>query len=412
MTSYDNRFRRPGLRVLGVVAVLCVALFLTFTVAVYRGVFATDALVTLRTDRVGNQLRELADVKVRGLVVGQVRTVSAHGADAELTLALDPDQLDLVPRNVTARLLPTTVFGKRYVSLVPPRSPDPEPLSDGDVISQDRSPAAIEIERVLNNLMPLLRSVKPAELSETLNALAQALEGRGEQLGDTLVQIGDYIGELNPRLPDVKADITALADLSETYDTAAEDFLGALSDLTVTSRTVVDQRANLDALYAELTTSATDVAAFFHDNAQSIITLADSARPTLSVLARYAPQYACMLTAVSDLKPRLENVFGADGQPGMHVELTFSVPRGEYRPGVDDPRYDEKPGPRCYGDTSSSPAALTGLDDGLGPANSPQEAEFLGVLLGPELGVAPEQVPNWSGLLVGPLLRGAEVSFE
>lgn len=410
--SYDNRFRDPRLRVLGVVSLLSIALFLTTTVAIYREVFSTDATVTLRTDRVGNQLRPQADVKMRGLVIGKVRDIDGRGDAAELVLALDPEQLKLVPRNVSARLLPTTLFGERYVSLVEPAHPDPTPLAGGDVISQDTSPAAIELERVMNNLLPLLRSVEPDQLASTLNSLSKALEGRGKPLGETLVRIGDYIGELNPKLADIKADITAFADVSDTYDGAAEDFIGALSDLTVTSKTVVDQRSNLDALYRGMTTAATDVGTFFREHGNTLITLADSALPTLDVLARYAPQYACMLTAVAELKPRLAQTFGAGSdKPGMRVKLRFVIPRGEYLPGVDDPSYGESTGPRCYGSTAgANPAALVGLDEGMGLANSPQEQDFLAALLAPELGRTPEQVPDWAGLLVGPLLRGTEVA--
>ncbi len=43
---------------------------------------------------------------------------------------------------------------------------------------------AIEVERVLSDLYPLLRTVQPEQLNYTLTALADALEGRGEKLGN------------------------------------------------------------------------------------------------------------------------------------------------------------------------------------------------------------------------------------
>lgn len=412
---YDpaERFRSPGLRLLGVLSLVIIALFLSLTVAIYREAFSTDVSVTLRTDHVGNQLQEQADVKMRGLVIGKVRKVIGHGDVASLDLAMDPEQIHRVPRNVSARLLPKTLFGERYVSLVEPAHAEPTALADGDVIGQDSSAAAIELERVLNNLLSLLQSVEPAQLASTLNALSQALEGRGKPLGETLVQVGNYIGELNPQLPEIKDDITAFADVSDTYHNAAGDFLGALSDLTVTSKTVVDQRSNLELLYRQLTTAAGDVTAFLGRNKNTLITLADSSRPTLELLARYAPQYACMLAAVTNLKPRLEKTFGkGTDQPGLRVKLRFVHDRGAYRPGVDDPRYTDKIGPRCYDSSGgASPAALVGLDDGLGLGNSPQEGEFLAALTAPSLGVEPADIPAWSSLLIGPLLRGTEVEL-
>ena len=51
---------------------------------------------------------------------------------------MDPEMIDQIPSNVTARLLPKTLFGEKFVSLVPPQGPSPTPLAAGDVIDEDR----------------------------------------------------------------------------------------------------------------------------------------------------------------------------------------------------------------------------------------------------------------------------------
>jgi virulence factor Mce-like protein len=166
------------LRVYGVVFLVVLALLVGLTVAIYKQTFVPVVHVTLQTDRVGNQLAPPADVKLRGMIVGEVRSVSSNGRFASVDLALKPGSVDLIPSNVRARLLPKTLFGEKFVDLVIPPNPSPQPLSAGDVIPQDHSRTAIELERVLDNIMPLLRAVKPAQLNETLDAFATALEGR------------------------------------------------------------------------------------------------------------------------------------------------------------------------------------------------------------------------------------------
>jgi len=47
--------------------------------------------VTLETDTAGNQLQEASDVKVRGVIVGEVRDVRAGMDGATIDLAIDPD---------------------------------------------------------------------------------------------------------------------------------------------------------------------------------------------------------------------------------------------------------------------------------------------------------------------------------
>ncbi|RSM91837.1 MCE family protein [Kibdelosporangium aridum] len=392
----EERYQKTSMRLLGLVYVVIVAAFLSLTVAIYADAFADDPTVTLRTSQVGNQMQADADVKLRGINVGRVVSVETHGNGAVLSLAMNPATLERIPANVTARLLPKTLFGERYVSLTLPERPNGK-LASGDVIAHDSSAAGVEMERVLNNLLPLLQSVRPEKLAEMLTVLSQALDGRGEKLGDTLVQVGQYVGELNPKLPQIKDDISRFASVADTYNAAASDFLSALSDFTVTSKTIVDQRNSLLSLYNTLGTASTDLTAFLSANQNTIISLADTSRGTLELLAKYAPSYACMLTAVANFKPRVDKAF-ANG--GLNVKLKVVPGRGPYIPGRDDPVYKDKPGPRCVGPEGPKfrPVGIEPLP------NSPAEQEMLGALAG--------DMPAWGSLLVGPLYRGAEVTVE
>ncbi|MCK2236827.1 MULTISPECIES: MCE family protein [unclassified Crossiella] len=441
-------------RLLGVVFLAVIALVLGLTVSVYRGVFEHTAAVTLRTDHIGNQLMTESDVKVRGLIVGEVKRISSKGDGAELELALQPDKLALIPKDVTARLLPKTLFGERYVALVPGK-PGGGHLAEGDVISQDRSSSAIELERVLSNLMPVLQAVQPQKLAGTLGSMATALDGRGEQLGETLTLLNRYLRELNPALPDLKADISALADVSGVYDKAAPDLLQALAELTTTTKTVAEQRSNLQTLYTSVGNTSADLTGFLAANRNNLIRVAADSRPLLDVLAKYAPEYPCFLKGMTELAPRLDKAFGkGTSTPGLRITMEITANRGKYVPNQDEPRYADKRGPRCYDihprpepfpqyppdgpvkDGSKPPPAARSANDGLNPpinvqnggyvapsaasggvadlgiANSPAEQDFLAALIAGQLGVAPQQVPSWASLVLGPALRGTEVTLR
>ncbi|GAA1965760.1 MCE family protein [Amycolatopsis minnesotensis] len=434
--------RRLRYQVLGLAFLVVVALFFTVTVAVYKKAFVPVAMVKLETDHVGNQMRGGADVKIRGMVVGEVRDIRALGDHAELDLAMQPDKLGVIPANVSARLLPKTLFGERYVALQPPSAPVPGRLAGGTVIPQDRSSTAIELEKVLGDVMPLLQAVQPEKLSSTLTAVSSALEGRGTQLGKTLVQVGDYLGGLNPSLPALKSDISGLADAADLYQRAAPDFLQALSDLTTTSRTLVEKRQGLADVFATVSTASDDLGRFLEVNKDNLIRLTTTAQPTLDVLAKYAPEYPCLLQQLAESVPRAEAAFGKGTDQMNHVTIRFLANRTKYLPGVDEPKYDDKRGPRCYPqvpppgrwpqyppdgpilDGSTHPPAAKGatpIGGGGAPAaapmpaavaNSPQEQRLVGTLRGAALGVDPAEVPNWSGLLVAPLYRGAEVELK
>jgi hypothetical protein len=203
---------------------------------------------------------------------------------------------------------------------------------------------------VLDSLLPVLQAVQPHQLATTLNTVAGALEGRGEQLGETMVEFSRLLGDFNPSLPDLEANLESFAELADTYSEAAPDLLDAMATLTTTSQTVVDKQHDLRELYATLTTASVDLTRFLQANQHNIISLSSKSQSTLDVLAKYAPQYPCMLRQLAEQVPDAEAAFGkGQKHPELNrVRIEFIASRGGYEPGVDEPRYDDKRGPRCY----------------------------------------------------------------
>ncbi|SDP88621.1 virulence factor Mce family protein [Actinopolyspora xinjiangensis] len=458
--------RGPGpvkRRLMGLALLMSMVLFVSLTVAIYQKAFKPVVEVRLRAESTGNQLRERSDVKVRGMLVGKVREVRADGDGATLRLAIEPDKADSIPSNVTARLLPKSLFGSRYVSLSIPDDPADTNLSEGDVITQDRTETSVELQNVLSDTLEVLRAVRPSELSATLNALSTALDGRGEDIGRTLTRLNTYLEGINPSIPDLKRNLREVVGFARTYERAAPDVLNALDNLTTTSRTLVEQREQLKVLTRQTTSTSDDVRGFLAENRDNLIRLNSSVRPAMDVLAKYAPEYRCFLDDMAEFIPRIDRAFGkGTDEPGLHITMEITADRGKYVPGRDEPVYRDQRGPRCYNfenapspfpqyppdgpvkDGSYKPPPAKTSNGGLNPpsggedylptggegsggaastssqsattagevVNSPAEREFISTVLAPTMNVSPERVPGWSSLLVGPLLRGSEVSYR
>src|SRR5665811_1925698 len=208
-----------------------------------------------------------------------------------IEMALQPDQVAGIPVNVSARILPKTLFGERFVDLILPGDPASVAIAEGDTISQDRTTVAIELEQVFDDMLPLLRTVKPEKLAATLNALARALECRGTRLGENLVKADRYFATINPTMPTIQADISGLADLASTYATAAPDLLRMLKALTTTNATIVDKQEALAGFLAGTAGFANTATKFLNANGDRIIQVGRVQRPTLALAARYAPEY-------------------------------------------------------------------------------------------------------------------------
>ncbi|MFC6880588.1 MCE family protein [Actinomadura yumaensis] len=415
-------------RLAGVGFLLVPLLLVWVSIAQYNKSFTDVSWVTLRTASAGSEMHPHADVKLRGVVIGEVRDVSSDGSTATLRLAIQPDKMKRLPANVSAQLLPTTLFGQRFVALVPPAQPATARLTAHSVIDQDRSANAIELQRVMDNLYPLLTAVQPAELSATLTAVSQALDGRGEQLGRTMVELDAYLKKINPSVPALNRSIRELVSVSRAYDEAAPDILQALNDFSYTSRSIVQQRGDLAQLYASVTDASQGLSDFLHENSANLIRLSAESRPTLGLLQKYSPELPCTLKMLSDFVPVMDEVLGKGTKhPGLHVNVSTLPSKGRYLPGRDRPRYTDRSGPHCYsvpygaagtpsGAAKAAPAnastPVAVAPGGLGLPNSPEENRLVNELLAPDLHEVPETLPDWSSVLAGPIYRGTEVRLK
>jgi len=410
-------------RLLGLGFLALLAGLLTLSVLVYQKAFTPVTWVTLHTDRTGLQLNDGAEVKLRGVVVGEVREISADGEKASLRLALDPAMTGHIPANATARLLPKTLFGEKYIELVVPPDAAPEPIRAGAVISQDRSEAAVELERVLDNALPLLQAIKPDKLAATLGALAYALEGRGERLGRDLATAEQVLATLNEQMPTLTEDVRQLARVLDVYDGAADDLLAILRDSTVTATTISDQRAQLAGFLADTTDLADTTRIFLDRYDDRLIQVGRVSRPVLELLAVYAPEYPCLLRGIVALQPRAEEVF-ATGR--MHITLEITRNDGKYIAGRDDPVYGARNGPNCRGlPDPPVPVEVEAINDGydyhasrgplgvvpmMGYAGTAEERALVKPLVAAATGTPVSEVPDIAVLLWGPLLRGNVVN--
>lgn len=432
----------------GVVFLVVIALLVGLSVALYTKRFTPVVLVSLQTDRVGNQLTTHADVKLRGLRIGEVRDIRSSGQGATMKLALDKGTAHLVPADVSAQLLPKTLFGEKEVDLISDPASTAGPIRAGAVIPQDRSKTSIETERVLNNFLPLLKSLKPAELSLTLNAVSSSLRGRGNRLGANFARTDDYFRQLNPELPAILEDFRGIADVSESYAKASPDLLRFIDNSAAASRNLVDQKEELATFLASTSTFDQSADDFLRINQSSLIELAAQSRPNLAVYAKFSPEYACIAHTLPKQEIVGEKTLGGL-QPGLHITLEVTKDQGAYLPG-DEPKYREDRGPTCYGlqgkpiipfpayyepkdgycdaEEAAQPGVQTGdCHAGSGPAGAvaaraivdpvvalggPVQEHAVATAVAPVLELPLDAVPDIATMLFGPLARGATVGYS
>jgi phospholipid/cholesterol/gamma-HCH transport system substrate-binding protein len=420
------------LRLLGVVFLCLLVGGVYLTYAVFTKKFTDYDKVTLQTSTIGLQLPERADVKVRGVIVGEVLGFQPSADGADVTLGIYPSQIDSIPDNVSGSIVPKTLFGEKYVSLVVPDDPATAPLRSGQTI--ERTHVSVEVEKVLSDLYPLLRTVQPAEINSTLNAVSTALEGRGEELGDNIEVLNSYLKRINPQIPQLIDDLRQAATVSDTYADVMPQIAQIIDDTVVTTGTLEDREDQLKALFQDVSSFSDTARDFLDENGDNIIRLGEVSRQQLAVFARYSPELSCLTKGIVKA-----GALQAEAFRGFTLHIVLETLPNQPRPygPQDKPHFGEDRGPSCLhlpnppwnqdNPVPHQPNFNDGVDEPTGkgtsrvapnqffragPVGSEREADMLRSLIGPALGVSADDVPDLGLLLVGPMARGAEVSLR
>jgi phospholipid/cholesterol/gamma-HCH transport system substrate-binding protein len=331
-------YARP---VAGVLTVLALALVVVVAVGLFRGSFTKTIPVTVLADRAGLVMNPEAKVKLHGAPVGKVASIEPlPDGGAALHLALDPASMGVIPANVGAEITSSTVFGSKFVELVPPPQPSPEELQAGTTIKGAQ--VSVEINTVFEKLVGVLSAVEPAKLNQTLGAVSQSLNGRGAKFGQSLVDLDSALSKLNPALDNLNHVLEISPPVFDAVADASPDLLGTTANATRISNTVVDERDSLDAVLLSaigLADIGTDV---LTENRQPLTDVIHLLVPTTDLTNQYAPALYCGLAALLPLAngPGL-------AMPGATLLQGFFLGRERYRYPGNLPKVAAKGGPQC-----------------------------------------------------------------
>ncbi|TQK70816.1 MlaD family protein [Nocardioides sp. SLBN-35] len=261
-----NQLARRGL--IAIVALAVIGAFITLR---SNGTFGSKPHVTAEVANAGGALRSGSDVKMNGVIVGKVTQISrAASGGVTVDMEMSKKDMDVVPGNVVARILPATVFGTTFVDLVVHGKPAGE-LKAGAKVQADSTQETLELQQALDDIDRLVKALGPAELASAIGSAAEALDGRGGQIGQTVRTLNDYLDRINPRMPQVRADLQALASTTQLVNQIAPELLDATDDVLVTLHTIVTQEAAITALISGGTNLAKTSRAFLNKNEKNLV---------------------------------------------------------------------------------------------------------------------------------------------
>lgn len=333
---------RLRLLCLAAVATALAVVVTAYLGASYLGIVDDDVRADARLATTGDSLGVGSDVKYRGLRVGRVLEVES-GEQPSAQIVLMHELAGDIPADVTARVLPGTLFGNEYVELVGIGA-DGSAIADGAVIRADRSAETLRLMDTFAATQRLLGAIDPARLDAAISQLASALDGRGDDLARFVVDADQFLATWAEHEPAFYRDLDLLVTNVETLSDVEPQLVSALRDSLPLARTIAEKEQQTRVLMGSGARLVGDVTTFLDAQADRIVRTLDGAASTLDV---FAARHAAFEELLRKLPPLLQNGARAvvNGKIMMNgaLALTFPDPYDQ----DDCPRYGRLTGRNC-----------------------------------------------------------------
>ncbi len=212
---------------------------------------------------------EGSDVRVLGVPVGTVDSVTPSGTDVVVTMSYESDVK--IPVDAEAVIISPSVVGDRYIQLTPAYDGG-EVLADDATLEADRTAVPLELDQIYENLDKLNVALGPrganrnGALSDLLEVTAENFGGQGEQLNQTIHDFGQFSETLSDNREELFSSARALQGFISTLaenDATVRRFNQSLSDL---SGVLEGEREELAAALENLSVALTQVSSFVREN--------------------------------------------------------------------------------------------------------------------------------------------------
>ncbi|PWU48959.1 mammalian cell entry protein [Micromonospora globispora] len=318
-----QRWRRP----LAAATVLLTAV--AAGVVVWRQEPAQRRVVAYFTRAVG--VYPGSDVRVLGVRVGEVESVTPQGRTVRVDMRYDPEVE--VPADAQALIVPPSVVSDRYVQLTPAFTGGPA-LADGAVIPVDRTAAPMEIDDIYQALDDFNRTLGPAganadgALSDLVATGRANLEGNGGSLHDTLDGLSRTLTTLADGRQDLFGSVANLQRFTTALARSDQQVRGFNQQLADVAEQLAGEKDELAAALRNLAAALADVTTFVRQNRAALTDNVEALAEVTRVLVRQQRAVIDIL----DVAPLAVNNLSLAYNPRSGTLDTRDNPLGPYDP--------------------------------------------------------------------------------
>jgi phospholipid/cholesterol/gamma-HCH transport system substrate-binding protein len=268
-----------------------------------------------------------ANVTLRGVTIGQVKSVSLTPSGVKATLEINDGVR--VPTAVAAQVRNTSAIGEQYVDLIPDTKSGPYYPRHGATIPASQTIVPIEVNTVLENVNALVASLPTGDLRNAVNQLYAGLDGNGVALQRIVDMTQLLVHTGNENITPTTALISDAQQVLATQQATQGDLRGTVSNLAAFTqqlvgsdhdiRTTIDQAAGFSAELTSLFQQLQPVLPSLLANVTSVGQVAEVYDPALQHVITVLPATNNELLSDAQSTPDL------DGQKAAKLNFKAAV---------------------------------------------------------------------------------------
>ena len=212
---------------------------------------------------------EGSDVRVLGVPVGKIDSVTPSGTDVIVTMHYDADVQ--VPADAKAVIVSPSIVGDRFVQLTPAYTGGAV-LASGSTLTQDRTAVPLELDQIYSSLDDLSVALGPngankkGALTDLLDTTARNFGGQGAKFHRTIDSFSRLSGTLADNKDQLFGSVRELEGFVHTLarnDHTVRSFNASLAQV---SQMLRGERGDLAASLHNLGIAMRQVSGFVRDN--------------------------------------------------------------------------------------------------------------------------------------------------
>jgi ABC-type transporter Mla subunit MlaD len=388
----DLSGRGPSNRTLllsGVAVIAASAAIISLLLDKSSGRFDSYTRIVAELTNVGDGLPNRSDVRYHGLLVGSVDNVVPTRNDEPNMVHIDiaDDYAQAIPKTVTARVVPSSVFAISGVELIDNGAAPA--IQTGDRIAEDTKLPTVLFQTTISKLRDILFATGRGREDETLGilaALGAATHDRRPQLLTAGAQLDRIVNELNSVVATdttSPSTLSALVAAAEGLQQTAPDLLDSLHQAVGPMQAIVEQRAQLDTMLAGGTRTLATAHSALANHVDQMITISKHMTPVMGVLAQTSNNWVPAFQKAKVFSEKFPQGWDPE-QDVFRLRVNLSLTPSYSYTRADCPSYGALKGPSCF--TAPLIAVRPELPDVLLPQNYQPPPDLLpppGTVVGP-----------------------------